>query len=848
MNMNVRLLFASLLFSLVCTPVFAQIFRPLAGYEALAASTQKSAVSVDKMADCNNFVPDGFTLVAAGDTLTRRIFPDTSGLGNDLTIFTCEGCDDADFGTATYDNDTLIYGANAGAGLGIDTLRLSLCNAAGLCSEPQTIVILVRRAGQNINLPGVTITARQEVVLPFPLGNLPGGTNCRTLESCTETYAGRSQVIGFVNRDLRQDNNVTYEASGVAGTDAVCVTICNDFGICDTYRTLVTVTVTAVALPFFDDFAYDDFRPDRQLWQDEDVLVNRNFPQSPPSIGVATFDGVDFGGQAYPTGGGGRITVIRDYLTSAPINAAEANNDLALNFFLQPRGFGNRPETQDSFIVQFLTQAGTWRNVFARAGVLATVPGNEPLPFGAHTIPVPAEFRYNGFQFRFASRSSEQGAVDMWHLDYVKLSFLDPTPATNDLAIVERPGFLLKGPFSSMPVRHLRAGGEGLLEDDLRAVLRNLGTLLGLTVSQSSELSVSTDVPFSPNIIQSDFTAAFQDIGGTSNEVQAGDLVTGSVAITALGENYEQLRAYLFDQIDEQETTNLNLEYNLDIPSQANFFSGGALTINDFASQTTRFNNYMAYDDGTAELTIEGQQGTTILQRYRAYVADELKGIQIRIPRGIGSLGDQQLRLVVYTGETQPEELRYEIDYDVRYAENFFTDSLEGYTTYIFPDMIPLPEGNFFVGWQQQRAGRDIGVGYDRNTPPPVNEGYQWFNTGGGWTELGGTLTGAIMVRPLLSGFDGFTTSTEDEAAVAATDALVEVYPNPTNGTLHLRPRQMNNATASNLTYRLYALTGALLGENRVGATLELGHLPAGIYLLEVTDGVVRSRHKIVRR
>lgn len=99
------------------------------------------------------------------------------------------------------------------------------------------------------------------------------------------------------------------------------------------------------------------------------------------------------------------------------------------------------------------------------------------------------------------------------------------------------------------------------------------------------------------------------------------------------------------------------------------------------------------------------------------------------------------------------------------------------------------------------------------------------------------------MIRPLLSGFDGFTTSTT--TAPLAPD-LVEVFPNPTSGTLYLRPRP--EVSPNNLKYQLYSMTGALLRTGRVTDRLALGDFPAGLYILEVTDGISTSRHKIVRR
>jgi len=836
--MNVRLLLSALFLGLCISPIFAQQLRPLMGYEGLReAPLTKGFADFDKM-DCSGFDASTLQLVLPGDDRAIVARPDTlTADGNGpYDDYRCAGCDEAGFGTVTFANDTLFYGANAGAMEGLDTFQLTACNAAGDCTDELTVIVLVQRPGADIDLGGFAVDARGELDIPVPADNLPGGATCRTIEACDDGYPGRERRFAFAT-ELEDGNDFRYVAAGYGGQDAVCVTLCNDFGLCDTYTARITVNVDPVSLPFFDDFSYGGSRPSEQLWQDRDVLVNRNFAVDPPSIGVATFDGVDFSGQAYPPGSGGRITVVRDYLTSVPVRLS-GQSETNLNFWLQPRGLGNRPETQDSFLVQFLDQAGNWNTVFERAGLLTTVPGNSVIPFEGTTIPVANEYLYNGFQFRFASKSSEQGAVDMWHLDYVKLSRTSNTLVTNDVAVVNPPGFLLQPPYSSMPIRHLRVGGTNLLNGQLEAVLKN-NFNAALTVSQASQLIVSSDVPFSPNLVQSDFTAAFINIGGGSNDIAGGEQVSGRVSLSSLNENYDQLISYLFEDVDENASTKLRASYDLDVPSQPVGFAPGILT-NDEAERFTCFDEYMAYDDGTAENIIEGQEGTTILQRYTAFVDDQLTGIQIRIPRGLGGLGNQDLRLVVYTGEEQPEELIFEQDFELLYAGDFFRDSLGGFSTYVFPDDVAISAGKFYVGWEQQRASRDIGVGYDRNwTFAPGN---QWFNTGSGWTELTGTLTGAIMIRPLLAGFGGFTTSTDE---VASGEQLVDVFPNPTNNLLHLRPRP---GVVSELSYKLYNLTGALLAQDRNADQLSLGHLPAGIYLLEVSDGRRSSRHKIVRR
>ncbi len=833
MTMNVKLLLLTLALLLAASPVFAQTFRPLAGYEDLRErQAGKARMSADKMA-CGEFDLSGYALFLPGESRSLPLGIDTAGLGSGTITYSCVGCTTAAFGSATVSNDTLFYGADAGAEQGLDTLTVTACNGAGTCTDPVTVVVLVQRGGRMIELGNQDVAPRAVIEVLVPDGDLPGGTFCRMIEQCAPDYPGRGQRFSFLT-GADQGNDFRYVAAGYGGEDAICVTLCNELGLCDVYRTTLTINVPTQSLPFFDDFAYDGIRPNPALWQDDDVLVNRNFAIDPPSIGVATFDGVDFGGQPYPEGSGGQSTVIRDYLTSAPLDLRGQVNP-ALSFYLQPRGYGNRPETQDSFLVQFLHPDGTWQTVFQQEGLRTTESNVSDRPFIRYELPVTSAFRYTGFQFRFAGKSSERGAVDMWHVDYVTLDDLD---RIDDVALVDRPGFLLAPPYTSMPIRHLRAGGPGLLRDSLAVKLRHNGTQ-PKTIQQTSIFGVRNAEPFSVDPLSpADFNRNFFELTGGSNGIAGGEIKMPATPFNAALDGYDQLTNFLFRDFDENGSYKLSLYYELDInPEEV-----GALATNNNVDQLTCFDEYFAYDDGTAEVTIEGNAGTTILQRYEAFVADELQAIRVRIPRGLRSLGSQDLRLAVYSElDGVPDTLRAFYDFPILYAEDFHLDSLQGYTTYVLPEPLALEPGNFFVGWEQQpRAASNIGIGFDRNSTP---EGVQYFNNGNGWSPITGTTTGAIMIRPLLSGFEGFTTSTP---AAPAAPALVEIFPNPTNGTLHLRPRPL--VRRQDLRYQLFSITGALLAANQFADRIELGQYPAGIYVLEVTDGTMTSQHKIVRR
>ncbi len=92
-------------------------------------------------------------------------------------------------------------------------------------------------------------------------------------------------------------------------------------------------------LPFFDDFSAAKVYPDAARWTNHAVFVNPDFPVDPPSINVATFDGLDPQGNAYE-GINGNIFGAADTLTSQAINLSsfDPSDSLVLSFFYQAQG------------------------------------------------------------------------------------------------------------------------------------------------------------------------------------------------------------------------------------------------------------------------------------------------------------------------------------------------------------------------------------------------------------------------------------------------------------------------------------------------------------------------------
>src|SRR5258705_6513872 len=130
----------------------------------------------------------------------------------------------------------------------------------------------------------------------------------------------------------------------------------------DAERAIVCDTVL---LPFVDDFSREGIYPYDCLWIDSAAFINDDFADNPPTIGVATFDGVDKQGNPYnpsTTSYG-----IADALTSKPIDLNfPGDTTVWLSFFYQPQGMGYSPSGKDSLVLEFLGNDSVWHPVWSK--------------------------------------------------------------------------------------------------------------------------------------------------------------------------------------------------------------------------------------------------------------------------------------------------------------------------------------------------------------------------------------------------------------------------------------------------------------------------------------------------
>ncbi|MFT5970698.1 MAG: hypothetical protein ACI8ZO_001214, partial [Flavobacteriales bacterium] len=230
-------------------------------------------------------------------------------------------------------------------------------------------------------------------------------------------------------------------------------------------------SAASVVLPFVDDFSKLGTVPDTAFWQDRNVFVNGDMAVNPPTVGVATFDGLDASGQAYDIDGS---VGVADVLTSKPIDLDYLPSDsVYLSFFYQPQGLVAEPSASDLLKLEAKIESDSvWTPLWE-------VNGTSLKPFERVMVPiVDSNLLQDRFVFRFVSIGNKGGQFDTWHIDYVQLDegrFISDTTLV-DGAFTERHISLLNK-YQEMPWSHFKANMSVYLAEDFTVYMRNLSSL-----------------------------------------------------------------------------------------------------------------------------------------------------------------------------------------------------------------------------------------------------------------------------------------------------------------------------------------------------------------------------------
>lgn len=719
------------------------------------------------------------------------------------------------FGTAILQGDTLVYTAVAAVTSGgFDTLQVELCDADGGCN-PVEFVVGVGRQGTSVTQSSTIAGGNVETFeLQRPDGDLFCGS---VIDNGFYEYANRrtARFTQFVPSD-----SLLYQSSRGAGFDELVVILCNDFGTCDTTEINLTITSPTVELPFLEDFSGRETGTDPRLWIEEDVFVNDGFPSRAPSIGAATFDGIDANGQPYGEGFGATDVLTSNFINLAPFGP---ETGVYLKYYYQLGGRGLAPERGDELRVSGRRDDGTWFTLRSHTGSRTRVQDDT---FRFVSIALDSAFLFHDeFQIRFEMFSNLNGGLDVFNLDYVRVEqSADSGPDFRDIALSQPPPSILT-PYTALPYEQFQ-GRSSLIRDMVPVGLYNH---FGRQNNVSNSQILVTDASGSTLLDAALLTAAqFNlDTGYTFAEVAIPPAPLSTFRTLA-------------DGLDRASAKQLTTRYALGIDQDQ--IGLEAVLRNDTSSTITSIDDYYAYDDGTAELGLFNTSvGDASLVRYELFKEDTLRGIRFAFPRlNEPEAANQLINIVVYldsTGIVKPADTPI---YEQLFVRPFFPsdirkDTLQAFTTYRLenssgePTELILQPGGFYVGWQQISDVNDpVQVGLDLSND---NFDQVWSEFGFGWSRTDAFITdveASLMIRPVFS-----TEELQNSSSTSEVEQLsLKLYPNPSQGQLQLVGLPDD---ARGLQMQLFDLTGRLLQSQPAQRDITLAVAP-GMYILQLQN------------
>ncbi|TSA50169.1 MAG: T9SS C-terminal target domain-containing protein [Sphingobacteriales bacterium] len=561
--------------------------------------------------------------------------------------------------------------------------------------------------------------------------------------------------------------------------------------------------IDTLQLPFNDDFSYSQLDPkhkypDQNLWMDKDCFVNTTYPILPPSIGVATFDGLNEKGEPYDPSASTQIDLSSSYpadsLTSLPIDmhSISVADSVYLSFFYEKMGIGDYPNVGDKLLLELKKNDGTWNEVWEMDGdaSLPTV-----IKFRQIMIPIiDAAYFFNGFQFRFRNNATTSGNNDHWHIDYVRLDSSRSYSDTliRDVAAVYTPGTILNK-YQFMPWTQFRNNQSTELAATFPFVVHNMSSI---AFNANNKYSASEYFsPYSQNIM-------FSNGVGNSFNFSSGSFLTqnnltGNDTASISGDS----ALLLIKCLIKSDSTDKNLR-------------------NDTAYRVQPFYNFYAHDDGSAEkaYALYGA-GSKLAYNFYSNIPDTLRAVQIHFALITTDFSNKFLSIMLWKSVLPTEQLQYEQDF----LQPTYIDSINGFATYILDTPQAIVD-TFLVGWLQTYP-EYLNVGLDKNTD---SHQYVFYQTSVNPTFVQSTAIGSIMIRPLVGTKLPYTSAQN----ILINTISVNCFPNPVDDVLHVNVKGINHAELfiTDLTGRTIQISEGT-DEN-----IFVGNLSPGMYLLTVKD------------
>lgn len=550
------------------------------------------------------------------------------------------------------------------------------------------------------------------------------------------------------------------------------------------------------------------------LWQDDDVYVNGTYGIDPPTIGVATFDGLARTGYPYDFANYsayGRA----DHLTSVPIDLEYPVADsIYLSFFYQARGLSGDaiPQSVDSLILEFYAPLeNSWYKQWA-------IPYVDPAAFQQVLIPVRQErFLKEGFQFRFVNCATLSGSFDHWHLDYVRLGAQRSHTDTRlvDVAYMYPEASILQT-YTSVPFGRFQDAPASMMALQVVEKMRNLDIM--------------------PAFITYGMTAVSEDGGpvstftnGLSPSGNAAMIIDTDHPINSAPNNF------VFDNSSSTDAAFWDVKFWCNATPDINRY-------NDTIHLRQELSNYYAYDDGTAEMGYGlNVAGGKLAYRYDLIGADSLRAVRmyfnpIANQPPLQHPSDGSFLLTVWTS-LDPEVIQHQ-NFSFSSPE-YRLDGIDKFVEYPLDSAISV-QGSIYIGWVQTN-GANMNLGFDRNRD---NSNRIFYKTSGSFTNT--SFDGSLMMRPVMvSAVDPWASVEEHRSAPGG----LLIHPNPTTDMVRIA---MTTEMPTRATVQCLDATGRVVWSQRMTAseTYSMAGMANGLYVIRVVDadgGVLAQGRSMVQ-
>jgi len=546
-------------------------------------------------------------------------------------------------------------------------------------------------------------------------------------------------------------------------------------------------------LLFFDDFSTENIFVSDNLWDFSSAKVTRNYAINPPSLGVATFDGLDEFGLARD------FSVINssapsDTLLSKPIDLSGMSAAFFM-FYFQGKGLGETPEIQDKLVLEFFN-GSFWVEKWSSLGIAMQEFEKEVIIIDS------AQYLTGDFKFRFRNYATISGNFDHWHIDYLVINELlnvSDTTELNDVSFVySSPSFLKR--YYEMPWTHFLNNEANELKDSIDIILRNN--------------SASVNVDFQFNVYENNSQIYHYPVIGVSRNVTILDYDTiGNFSFT---NPPIDIQSNIFNSF-EPDSASFLVQYIIKT-------SNSDIKINDTLYHNQNFFSHFAYDDKSAESAYGiNTNGAMLAYEFQLNRPDTLRAIQMYFPQMLDSVSNIPFKLTIWKDINGQGDVLYQQDVFPVHTEN------GNYHTYYLDSLFQLV-GTFYVGWEQTTDDL-LNIGLDKNNN--ANE-YMYYNVGSGW--LNSSYLGSWMIRPILS-------MNQIVSNIPNLNNIFSVYPNPAKDNFFIESSANSNLIS------LYTLNGILIRKFKSNLNLtqiDVDDLERGVYILEISNDSGVNYQKIL--